>query len=228
MKIAICLSGGPRFKQQGLFKLIDALKGFDHADFFIRTWKTSEYGSTPEEFENYLRTNGLPDSCHFKITQVLDDAPENWPEPKPNLRVAEWAPNFLTMWWGIVQCHQLFLEYVNLTGENYDLVIRMRTDCVPGGDINLADYIEKAQTKMINAKNFGDTFLFGSPAMYSRFVDYWEYLDYLNETGDFVHPEESLEKYFKFVGIDYECLPVTVQPAWDKGEYKGRWRLDHQ
>jgi hypothetical protein len=23
-------------------------------------------------------------------------------------------------------------------------------------------------------------------------------------------------------------VPVIVQPTWDKGEYQGRWRADHQ
>lgn len=227
MRIAFCLSGGPRFEHRGLFRLVDALKGFDQADFFIRTWK-SDYGLNADQFVNYLRSEGIPDSCQFKVVQVLEDGPQYAHPPRRPLQIAHWAPNFLTMWWGIVESHRLFKEYVAKTGEQYDMVFRMRTDMVPRGEVDLRDYAEKVKTKMINAQNFADNFLFGSPEMYERFVGYWNYLDHLADTFEFIHPEESLEKYFKNTGIDYECLPFIVEPQWNKGEYKGRWRMDHQ
>ena len=96
MKIAFCLSGGPRFKNRGLFRLVDALKGFDQADFFIRTWRSDEYGNTPEEFVDYLKREGIDSRCNFPVVQVLDDTPENAPPPKPPLNLAPWAPNFMT------------------------------------------------------------------------------------------------------------------------------------
>lgn len=228
MKIAFCLSGGPRFKNQGLFRLVDALKGFDHADFFIRTWRTDEYGNSAEEFVNYLKANGLGDPGRFgyPVVQVLTDDATNAPPPKPPLDIAPWAPNFLTMWWGIVESHRLFQEYVAETGTEYDMVFRMRTDMLPEGDIDLTRYQDPA--KMYNAKNFADNFLFGTPEMYERFVGYWDFLDNYSAAGAFIHPEESLELYFNAVGIPYECVDVVVQPTWDKGEYKGRWRADHQ
>lgn len=228
MKIAFCLSGGPRFKQRGLFKLVDALKGFDSADFFIRTWKTEEYGQTADELVSYLRNNGIDTRCNFPVVNVLDDVPEHAPPPKPPLNIAPWAPNFLAMWWGIVESHRLFKEYCAATGEKYDLVFRMRTDMVPEGDIDLTRYVEKAQYTMYNAKNFADNFLFGSPAMYEQFVGYWDFLDNFSAAEAFIHPEESLELYFQIAQIPYESVPVIVQPTWDKGEYRGRWRADHQ
>jgi len=227
MKIAFCLSGGPRFKQRGLFKLIDAIKGFDQADFFIRTWKTDEYGNTPEEFINYLKSNGLDGpKFNYRVVQVLDDNAENAPPPMPPLNIAPWAPNLLISWWGVVKCYELFKNYVEETGEQYDLVFRMRTDMIPDGEIDLTKYTDK--TKIYNAKNFADNFLFGTQELYERFVGYWDFLDNFSKAEAFIHPEESLELYFQIEEIPYECIPVHVQPHWDKGEYKGRWRADHQ
>jgi hypothetical protein len=227
MKIAFLLTGGPRFKQRGLFKLIEALKGFDQADFFIRTWKTDEYGNTPEDFVKYLKSNGL-DSPRFnyKIVQVLDDNAENGPPPMPPLNIAPWAPNLLSYWWGLTQCYYLFEKYIEETGEKYDLVFRMRTDMVPEGDIDLTKY--KDPTKIYSAKNLADSFLFCVPEMYKHIVGYWDFLDNFSEAEAFIHPEESLELYFQIQQIPYERIPVIVQPQWDKGEYKGRWRADHQ
>jgi hypothetical protein len=221
MKIALCLSGGPRFQHRGLFKLLDAMKGFDHADFFIRTWKTNEFGNTAKEFESYLRNNGISDKFNFAVTQVLDDSLQNHPPHIP-LNIAHWAPNFLTMWWGVVQCNQLRKQYQQETGVKYDLVFRMRTDMIPNGDIDLKQYVDSAQTKMYNANNFGDNFLFGGESMYDRFVEYWNHLSILSANQTFIHPEQSLEDYFKITGIPYECLPVLVQPQHDPSEYKVR------
>jgi hypothetical protein len=226
MKIAFCLSGGPRFKNRGLFRLVDALKGFEQADFFIRTWRSDEYGNTANEFVSYLKANGIDSRCGFPVVQVLDDSAENAPPPKPPLNIAEWAPNFLTMWWGIVESHRLFKEHVALTGTKYDLVFRMRTDMLPDSDIDLTCYRDPA--KIYNAKNFADNFLFGTPDMYEQFVGYWDFLDNFSAAEAFIHPEESLELYFQINQIPYECVSATVQPTWDKGEYKGRWRADHQ
>lgn len=222
MRIALCLSGGPRFKYRGLFRLMESLKGYTHADFFIRTWKTDEYGQTAEEFVNYLKSNGLDDRCHFPVVQMLDDDATNQPPACGPLNVAHWAPNFLVMWWGIVKSYELFNQYQQQTGIEYDLVFRMRTDMVPEGDIDLTQYTDP--TKIYNANNFGDNFLFGTPKMYWEFVNYWNYLGHLSATQEFIHPEESLRKFFEVTGVPYECISTVVVPAWDPGEYKGRPR----
>jgi hypothetical protein len=60
--------------------------------------------------------------------------------------------------------------------------------------------------------------------MYPEFVNYWNYLDHLSTTQEFIHPEESLRKFFEDTGVPYECISTAVQPAWDPGEYKGRPR----
>jgi hypothetical protein len=233
MRIAFCLSGAPRFKHQGLFRLVKFLKGFDHADFFIRTWKTDQFGNTGTEFINYLKSNGIPDNCHFPVVQMLDDVPENYPPHIP-LNLAHWAPNFLILWWGVVQCNELRLEYERLTGVKYDLVFRMRTDMCPvhleGGraviddtlSLDLKDYVEAAQHKIYNAKNFADNFLFGSPELYNKYVNYWDHLQVLSERQTFVHPEESLEAYFKEADIPYDLIPYEIYPTHDRDEYKVR------
>jgi hypothetical protein len=126
------------------------------------------------------------------------------------------------MWWGIVKSYELFVQHQQQTGAEYDLVFRMRTDMVPEGDIDLTQYTDT--NKIYNAKNFGDNFLFGSQKMYPEFVNYWNYLDHLSTTQEFIHPEESLRKFFEDTGVPYECISTAVQPAWDPGEYKGRPR----
>jgi hypothetical protein len=218
MKIAFCLSGGPRFKHRGLFRLIDAIKGVDESDMFIRTWKTDQYGTTPEEFEKYLRSNGLPDNCTIRVSEVLDDVPEHRPAHIP-LNLCGWAPNFLTMWWGMVKVNELRKQYQAETGTRYDAVFRMRTDMIPQGEFNLNDYAAKLPTTMFNANNFAENFLFGGEEVYDRFIDFWKFLNVLSARWEFVHPEESLKNYFNEVGIPYECLPFKVVPERDFDEY---------
>lgn len=221
MRVAFCLSGGPRFAHRGLFQMMYAIQGYEQADFFIRTWKTDQYGNNSLDFINYLQSNGMPDNCQYPVVQVLDDIPINQP-PKLDLNVAYWAPNFLTMWWGVVQCNQLRKEYEKITGTTYDLVIRIRTDIIPTGTINLNDYQEVAKRKLLNAANFGDCFIVGSPQMYEKYVHFWDYLYLLSESKEFIHPEEMLRTYMERLQIPYECLPMHVQPTNQPDEYKVR------
>jgi hypothetical protein len=203
--------------------LIESIKGFDQADFFIRTWKSDEFGNTPEEFISYLKSNGLDGpKFNYRVVKVLDDLPEYAPPARPSLNIAPWAPNFLILWWGIVKSFELFENYVSETGEQYDLVFRLRTDANPDGEIDLSLYNDSE--KMYNAKNFGDNFLFGSPKMYKRFVEYWEFLDNFAEANAFIHPEESLELYFQIDEIPYECISTWIVPLSDSEEYKVRNR----
>ena len=221
MKVAFCLGGAPRFNHQGLFRTVRALKGIDQIDFFTRTWQ-SDYGQTDDEFESYLRAN-LPDYCDFKVTMVLPDSVEHYPPPEPPLRIADWSPNFLIMWWQMVQSYKFYEQYSELTGEEYDLVFRMRTDTVPDQLIDIAN-TDRVLTHMTHGKNFNDTFFFGPPALYARAMGYWDYLDTLSATQEFIHPEESLERYYQIANIPYQQLEAQIGPAWDEGEYKGRAR----
>jgi hypothetical protein len=221
MKIAFCLGGAPRFKHRALFRTVAALKGADQIDIFTRTW-ASEYGQTDEEFEAYLRAN-LPDYCTPKITLVLEDNPVHYPPPRRPLNIADWSPNFLIMWWQMIKSYELYKQFVDLTGETYDLVFRMRTDTLPDRTIDLSQYPESS-THMMHSCNFNDVFFFGPPDLYDRTMGYWDYLDTLADTGEFIHPEESLEKYYQLSGIPYKSIAAEVRPVWDQGEYKGRPR----
>jgi hypothetical protein len=225
MKVAFCLGGAPRFNHRGLLRTVHALKGIDQIDFFTRTWQ-SDYGRTDEEFESYLRAN-LPDHCDFKVTMVLPDSPEYYPPAKSPLNIANWSPNFLIMWWQILQSYEFYKQYTELTGEEYDLVFRMRTDTIPDQIIDIST-LEHARTHMTHSKNFNDTFFFGPPELYARAMGYWNHLDTLIASREFIHPEESLEKYYQIANIPYTQLSATIGPAWDPGEYKGRQRGNAQ
>jgi len=228
MRVAFCLSGAPRFRYRGLFRQLETIQGYDQADFFIRTWKSDEYGNTPEEFVSYLRKEGIPDNVNFPVVEVLDDKPEYYPPHIP-LNLAHWAPNFLILWWGILQSNNLRLKYQAETDTKYDIVFRMRTDMVPGrlwqNDkpvLDLREYVERAQTTLFNAQNFADNFIFCGPELYNKFASYWDHLQVLSKNWTFIHPEESLEQYLKDMKIPYELLPFEVYPTHDRDEYKVR------
>lgn len=227
MKIAICLSGAPRFKHNGMFRFLNSLKGFDQADFFIRTWKSNEFGNTADEFVNYLKSNGLDDKKYnFKVVEVLEENYENAPPKIGPLNLIDSAINLLPMWWGIVKCYELYKTYVERTNEKYDLVLRMRTDSPSDREIDLSLYTDPnkmyAGGHHIHNCTFTDSFLFGTPRMYEKFIGYWDALDYYVRTQDSVHPENSIREYFDRSGIQYEVIPAFVHPERDYDEYSVR------
>lgn len=226
MKIAVCLSGAPRFHHGGIFRFMQMLTGFDRADFFIRTWKTPQYGATAEQFVHFLKANGLDgDRYRYPVVQVLDDNAENAPQRR-RLNLIGAAQYLEVMWWGIVKCHELFEQYVDQTGEQYDLVLRMRTDSPTDRVIDLAQYTNPtrmyAGAHFIPDCAFTDSFLFGSPEMYKKFVGYWPALDYYVQTQEPVHPENSLRDYFIRENIDCEVIEAYVHPVRDQSEYSVR------
>lgn len=226
MKIAICLSGAPRFRHGGMFKFLKSLKGYTQADFYIRTWKTNEFGNTPEEFVNYLKSNGLDDpKYNFKVVEVLDDTPEYAPPEVGPLNLIGSAQNLTIMWWGILKCFELLEK----TNEQYDMVLRMRTDSPSDRYIDLSVYTDKnkmyAGGHFIANCTFTDSFLFGSPEMYKKFVGYWDALDYYVRTQEPIHPENSLRDYFNRAGIEYEVIEAFVHPERDMNEYSVRTRF---
>jgi len=227
MKIAICLSGAPRFHHNGIFRFMQMLKGFDHADFFIRTWKTEKYGQTPEQFVNFLKVNGIDgEKYSFPVVQILDDNESNKPPSKGPLNLIGSAQYLEVMWWGIVKCHELFEQYVSETGEKYDMVLRMRTDSPSDSVIDLTQYTDPTKIyaggHFIKDCYFTDSFLFGTPEMYKKLVGYWDALDYYVQTQEPVHPENSLHDYFVRAGIPYETIAANVHPIREAFEYSVR------
>jgi hypothetical protein len=221
MRVAFLLSGAPRFANQGLFKLMDAISGYDQADFFIRTWKTDQFGNTAEEFVKYLKDNGFSDRFNYPVVNVLTDDPSNAPPQRNPIQISSSFPNFIIMWWGIVETYRLFKEYSLNTGIKYDLVVRVRTDALPTDTINLSEYTDL--TKIYNAQNFGDSFIFGTPEMYEKFLGYWDYIDdVLSKSLIPIHPEETLRLYMLTHNIPYECVKMHVQPTTSPHEYKSR------
>jgi hypothetical protein len=235
MKTAILISGGQRYLRRGIFETIKIFSNWGEVDFFIRLWKSPGQPETPEQLIKFWHDNGIPKHWNFRTVQILEDNPPHHPPYLP-LNLAEWAPNHLTMFWGVVKANDLRVKYQEATGTEYNLVFRLRTDVWPSihsrtsdiynDIIDLAEYVEPAKTSLFTGTNFSDTLQFGSPQMFDKYVNYWDHLKKMSVNWDFVHPEESLENYFKVSDIPYGYIPAHVS-AWRSGqEYKvrpGNW-----
>lgn len=225
MKTAITVSGAQRYHHRGLFDLLlNRFRGLDEVDFFVRVWKHPEFADSAEQLISLWHDFGIPKHWNFRVVQVLPDKPPHHPPYVP-LNLAHWAPNFLTMWWGIVRSNDLRVQYQEQTGTEYDLVFRLRTDSyatTPDVSVDINDYVERARTTMFTGINFGDIIQFGSPGMYDRFINYWQYVKHMSLTWQFVHPEESLEEYFKISGIAYDNIPIWITPYRVGTEYDVR------
>lgn len=239
MKIAICLSGAPRFQDLGFFKQLEAMKGDWEADLFIRIWKTDQFGNTPEEFQNYLKNNGLPDRCTFRVTDILDDIPEN---NSPPINLTYGCPtlngkNIINAWYGINKINNARKQYQEQSNTKYDLVFRMRTDCCPffnvhqnvPGYFNLNDYLEIAKTNSVHSKDWAhpypsDCYFFGSPEIFDRVVAYYDFMRELERRGNSILPEQSLQTYLQEKQIPFTFLNLIMNPMQRSNEYGSRFK----
>jgi hypothetical protein len=234
MKTAITVSGAQRYTHRAMFQTIEKFSNWGEVDFFIRLWKSPGQPETSEQLIKFWHDNGVPKHWNFRTVEILEDKPPHHPPYLP-LNLANWAPNFLTMWWGIIKSNDLRVKYQEETGTDYDLVFRLRTDAYTSKTgkenetvdvVDLLDYVERAKTTMFTSANFSDLFQFGSPQMYDKFINYWNHLRGMSLRWEFVHPEDSLENYYKISDIPYDRVPLWISPYRTGKEYgvrPGNW-----
>jgi len=149
MKIAILISGEPRFWQE-LDQLIENLKGYTEVDWFFYLWKNSPYGTnlgyvsnswnniTEDVAYNKIKNN-LP--TNHNIAQIVIDEQENYtfPEITGSMQWGVQPNRSFTQFLGIHKVDQLRQQY----SKKYDIVIKAR------GDVGLVDPVDLHDIKRI-------------------------------------------------------------------------------
>uniref|UniRef100_A0A6C0JW20 Uncharacterized protein n=1 Tax=viral metagenome TaxID=1070528 RepID=A0A6C0JW20_9ZZZZ len=151
MKIAVVLTGHmrcwnvvyPNFKERILDKY--------SPDIFIHTWKDEGYW-TPQEIKT---KSGVQDNTPMidvnlikNLLNPIDFVVEDWNEYNAIFdEYAKQFPNFahkpkniLSMFYKLNAGISLLEKYINITGTQYDLVIRMRSDMILHDELDLSKF----------------------------------------------------------------------------------------
>lgn len=141
MKIALCLSGQPRFVDEGYAQLYEHLLSKYSVDCFVHSWWSPDMANVNMNTMGMGNPNGRsyvfkPDTIE-RIKGYYNPVSSLF-EPQKQFELIEdvylQQPNKTTsvqsMWYSIKMSNQLKTEYEKTHNFKYDIVIRSRTDVI--------------------------------------------------------------------------------------------------
>lgn len=131
MRIALCLSGQPRFLPEGLDQIKrNLLEPNGIEDVFIHAWKSEVFQSAQPhqsgKWSYHPETAQLLSSLNPKMLLIQENCPFQHLDHLENLPTAI-QKNLASMFYSAWKCNELKRDHERLHG-NYDLVIKTRTD----------------------------------------------------------------------------------------------------
>tara|TARA_Y100001963_G_C6713000_1_gene415193 strand:+ start:415 stop:1158 length:744 start_codon:yes stop_codon:yes gene_type:complete len=136
MKIALCISGQPRFYKKGYKDLKKYYLDKYNIDVFIHTWKDNIYKGTPffegDDKNKIYKYNENMYSDLVKLYKpesfLIDNQIQFVSQDTTGTMWRQSIQNSLSMWYSIYKVNELKLNYEKINNFKYDYVIRTRTD----------------------------------------------------------------------------------------------------
>jgi len=219
MKIAILLSGQPRFTED-LQLFLNNLKGYDQADWFVYlTNKNYEpqkqkCGGIPIIMHNTwieydpcwaksVIEKNLPSNNFLKKFEISDANTQIWPPCNTYDRADSPPEQYFKMFYNIFKTNQLRTSYEIENNFKYDIVIRTRSDVGLLHEVDVRNNVPSSNTIIMPGNQWygeppcNDQFAIGnsdSMTMYSNIVNH---LKEYNDCGVVFHPETLLAHHLQ-------------------------------
>lgn len=233
MKIAIMLSGQPRFNRE-FSDLLQNLKNYDQIDLFLYLVNSDPADSVfipptwPRDIDG-VRSKilaNIPEQVRIADLQVL---PQIQHQATGQYNLTPWS-NPVNIWhtyYGIKQVNFMRKSYENMHGE-YDFVIKARPDTGFRDPIDcrsIKDYLDKNPSTVImpDDRRFGmqgnpvnDLVGIGLGNTINTYCSAIDYFDQYNEQGTLYHGETLLSKHLVTNNIQFPPLGIicTFREHW--------------
>lgn len=134
MRVALCISGMPRYVKEGHHLFSKNLLGFEKMDIFIHTWVDKDTGvhkgmtrldSIEEVKQLYNVTNSIEEAQRYDIA----------PQGVSKEEFVHWS-----MFYSVWSANNLKKQHEVENNMEYDCVIRTRFDCALLEPLNVAEY----------------------------------------------------------------------------------------
>lgn len=191
MKVALCLSGLPRFWQTGYKFYYKNLISIYNPDIFIHTWYDSHVLEHDKVFDFYkpIRSSVMPNNKLVLKQEYIRGTSERYR-----------AYNIFSFYKSIEECNKLKSDYEKAYNFTYDWVFRLRFDYA----LNRTFDLEQLNNDNIHVPSdlqerdmITDQFAFSSSSNMNIYSTIYEHLDdYYNEGEDMVG-EHMLIKHLK-------------------------------
>lgn len=236
MKIAILISGSPRF-YKGLDTFINNLSGFETADWFVDLWKNNPHPDKLGGYDNHVLVapswrqvdrewaankikSNLPNNHQLAALSLYDSRLIEYPTVAgPQMH----HTNFPSIW----KMHLGWKRVDSLrqsTGIQYDLVIRARPDISLNSPINLTtlkNLLDQYPNRVLVARdgqhgygyNTNDLIAISLPDNIAIYTDLINHSIKYNNSGIMFHPETLLAYHMHCNGlVSTPALDVVLRP----------------
>lgn len=227
VRVALCVSGQARLWKRCYQTWFDHLSHFGEIDVFFHFW---DYNTLPQSAIGFVTGHQLDqvlltDAEKKEIVDVLKPKAFEFeplrihPKSKMEYPIAWWTRD---QFYSLKKAAFIRREYEITHNVDYDVVFRIRSDCVLEHTVNKPSVIEpntvytcvNNHDKEFQTFRIGDTFYFANSYTYdqmSKFYDSFEYLDarWPVHTGNKDYPPElAFYYYMKTLGIRNSSNPV--------------------
>lgn len=203
MRIALCLSGQPRFVQEVAPYIIENVCSGYNVDIFAHLWFDEDLQTKPYKFEGQWQSQKIRPTAIDEVLQIynpisyiiepskrfIDDKIEfepslkrywTWGEPGKDFR-DRIINNTISYYYSLYQVNNLKKVYEYANGFKYDWVVRCRTDTI----LHTKILYEKYNPKFVNFSNISnqpdgminDWFDFGSSKVMDAFMSVFPVFD---------------------------------------------------
>lgn len=200
MRIAVCLSGQPRFLEKGYRQIFEnIISKNDNIDFFIHTWW--DKNNSEESIKGYngdkLDDFGKVRKCHYTSNTlemimryyspiIMMNEPQIYFDTPKDVNYETMNPQSLySMLYSIKISNDLKKAYELKSGFKYDIVIRSRFDIIFEKldiDLSTIDY-SKVYTDEVGDGFSNDQFAISSSDTMDYYSNLFDMLDVYNKNG---------------------------------------------
>lgn len=204
-KIALCLSGQPRYLEEGFKQLSKIILNYD-VDVFIHTWWDDSYVNKVFDFSpmNTYNRTGVWEYNTKELIQSLYTPKKIIIEPQKdfnkhvNVNFEKQSPiSLYSMYYSILQSNKLKTEYENENNFKYDCVIRSRFDILINTFNLELDSIDLTKIYVSGEINPypNDQFAFSNSKNMDYYSDLFNNIDYYYNNGFREFVNEKILKY---------------------------------
>lgn len=220
MKIAVLISGQPRFLRSTGFKSIKEklLDKYD-CDVFCHFWWNSEGGSYITAPWSGLGTMKMSNSAESDIIQLYRPKKIKWDLPIDPKTITKSYPrttnsstwyNLPSMYTSMKKSYELLTNYIEETGTEYDWVIRLRYDAILTSfpDLNKLQkgFLYDCDYSQFH-NSYGNNGLIMSYDIASIIMNIYDFLDEIYDRGVLFNDEQLVTGLIKMKNIPAKILP---------------------
>ena len=211
MRVALCLSGLPRYIKESYALFSKNLVGFESMDIFIHSWKQQDTDPLGVH-KDVVRLDSVEEIDQlYNITDSLFE-PQRYDIAPENIEHDEFI--HWSMFYSVWAANNLKRQHETKNNIKYDRVIRTRFDCALCKPLDVEEYpSDKVYTPSIHrGEVIEDWFNFSTSETMDKHAEVWKNMQKLKDLGISVTSgEELVTNHLKYTNTEFTSIEADVR-----------------